>query len=346
MLSKSTNTTLEAIAETLLSRDGFVICGHIHPDGDCVGSALGLALALKGIGKRAVPLIASGESLDRTLQFLPGAQDAVPAQQFDESSIDGDDVFIGVDVPAPDRLGKTALGIKERCGLSITIDHHESRSGYTDLNYTEPDSASTTMIIWKLCKLLGYDDGNALMPDLATCLLTGLITDTNRFTNQNSDVRAFEAATQLTAAGADASRIAAELFQHRTMAALKMDACTVRNSEIGEGDDGFNYVLSFITRREIQEASATYDDMDGCIDVLRSLDGIDVACILKEGDGVVRGSFRAKGNADVAALAAELGGGGHKAAAGFTVEGDIEHALSVVRTVLDGASPFDAAEQS
>ena len=106
-VTPQTNTDLGAIAEALRSRDDFIICGHVSPDGDCLGSQLGLAAALKGLGKRVTCLLAKDEPIDERLGFLPGAAELVPAASFDGIAR----TFVAVDVPTRERIGEAAAAL-------------------------------------------------------------------------------------------------------------------------------------------------------------------------------------------------------------------------------------------
>ena len=270
-VTPQTNTDLGAIAEALRSRDDFIICGHVSPDGDCLGSQLGLAAALKGLGKRVTCLLAKDEPIDERLGFLPGAAELVPAASFDGIAR----TFVAVDVPTRERIGEAAAALLEGCDLTVTVDHHAVDSTMTDLVYVDPDAASTTMLVWELAGLLGAERAG----DVAQCCYTGLVTDTGRFQYQND----FEAT-----------------------GAVKADA-------------------------------------EPIIDALRSVAGVRVACMLREQGDVVRGSLRAKDDTDVAAVARSFGGGGHVAAAGFTLSCTLDEARRLVDEAL--AATFASDEE-
>ena len=131
-VTPQTNTDLGAIAEALRSRDDFIICGHVSPDGDCLGSQLGLAAALKGLGKRVTCLLAKDEPIDERLGFLPGAAELVPAASFDGIAR----TFVAVDVPTRERIGEAAAALLEGCDLTVTVDHHAVDSTMTAVSYT------------------------------------------------------------------------------------------------------------------------------------------------------------------------------------------------------------------
>lgn len=322
-ITPQTNATLEEIAEAILKMDNLCLCGHKNPDCDCIGSILALSSALRQLDKNHAILLAEEDPFDETLSFLPGSEDFISAQAYEGIC----DCFIVVDAPSAERIGKEAARIHDSAKLTITIDHHRVDERHSDLSYTDPDAASTTMLVWEMIKHLGVK----LSKDIATCTYAGLLTDTGRFMFQNTDANAFASAAEMVCAGASPSTISQHLFQERTLASLQIDSKALENlRSLSEG----RIALSFIATEDIEEAGALPDDLENCINIIRSLRGVEIACMLKERGDVVRGSLRSKGDLDISALARRLGGGGHSAAAGFTLEGPLREAISTMEELL------------
>lgn len=349
MITPQTNATLEEIAQSLLRYERFCVCGHIKPDGDCIGSTLGLVWALRKLGKNATPLLAEEFELDPVMEFLPLSEDIVSAHAYANSLADGVscgnaqadsiadfcDVFICVDVPNEARLGDAAASIKASSRLSVTVDHHADPRRMSDLSYTDPDAASTTMLVWELAKHLGMSSSTPCISELATCIYTGLSTDSGSFMNQNTDAAALRCACELVSCGADPSAIAQHLYQGRTAASVKVDGVVASNMEIARSKGGKVFAVSFVSNQDMVRLSATSEDAEHAVSLLRSIGEVDIACMLKEQeDGSVRGSFRAKDDTDVSAIAREFGGGGHVAAAGFTLDCSLQQALDKIRDRL------------
>lgn len=323
MITPQTNATLSQIAQELLARESFVVCGHVSPDGDCIGSQLALASALESLGKRVTCVLASPDPADSMFHFLPGMDKMVHAASVEDTF----DAFVAVDVPSLDRMGDGAR-LHERAAFTVTIDHHASPAAVSTLNYIDPDAPSTTMLVWELAEHLGAPRTVAL----ATCAYTGLMTDTGRFQYQNATAGAFSAAAQMVAAGADAAAISREVYQHRSYASVLLEGRAIeRLCLLCDGQAA----VSWLSQSDFAECDARKSDAEPLVDLLRSLSGVRVACMLREQDGCVRGSFRAKDDTDVAALAREFGGGGHAAAAGFTVEGGLSQASERVVRLLN-----------
>ncbi len=318
MITPQTNTTLEQVACELEKYDSFAICGHVNPDGDCLGSELALAHALKAKGKSVVCLLAKSEPIPHNLQFLPGSDSLIYAADYTETP----DCFIGVDVPTAERLGD-AQDVLKRTSHSITLDHHANKTTYAKQVYVDPDSPSAAMIIWDLAGIM-----NAQSKEVASCTLTGTITDTGRYAHQNTTPAAFRASAEMMEMGADPSFITREFFQNRRLQSIRLEQ--IMYSHMKLSDNG-QFAYSWLSNADFDECQAVKADAEPFIDSLRDIEGVRVALILKENsDGSVRGSFRAKDDTDVAVLAQHYDGGGHVAAAGFTFKGSLSEALNQV----------------
>lgn len=333
-VTPQTNTTLEAIAQALLAHDNYVICGHVSPDGDCLGSQLALAWALRQCGKQVTCVLARNEPVDGTLAFLPGVEAMVPAATFEGPC----DSFVAVDVPTPERLGDGAA-LQARASFTVTVDHHAVPETMSQLSYTDPDAASTTLMVWALAGLMGCQRDEVI----ATCAYTGLMTDTGRFQYQNADAAAFAAAAEMVAAGAQPAAISRQFYQNRSRASVALEAVAI--DHMAFSPDG-RAVLSWLSLDDFARCGAVKSDAEPLIDVLRSVAGVAVACILREQPTEVRGSLRAKDDTDVAAIAGEFGGGGHRAAAGFTVHEPFDQAVALVaeRLGVPNAGPREGGE--
>ena len=324
-----TNTGLVEIAELLAANDDFVICGHVSPDGDCLGSQLALWHALRSIGKRACCILVRDDGVPPSLAFMPGIGEMVPACAYDGPT----EVFIGLDVPTRNRIEQDACAILDRCSTSVTVDHHASEKTMCDHVYVDPDAASASMLVWKLVKLLCENPPS----ESALCAYAGLISDTGGFRFQNTDTDAFAVASELVAYGVDPSYVATCVFQNRTLASLRLEELAIGRMELMSGGD---VALSWVKVDDLVKLGATKSDTEPLIDTLRSIHGVRVACILREQDGMIRGSLRSKDDTDVSILARKFDGGGHKAAAGFTLNTDIKSAIALLEEGL-----FELLEQ-
>lgn len=321
--SKDDNTPLEEIASLLKTCDSFVICGHVNPDGDCIGSMLALSAALKALGKSVQCVNASSDALPYSLSFLPGTSDLICSEDVDLPC----KTFIAVDVSDITRFGNGAK-YYERAQTTFILDHHACESRIADYSYIDPDSPSASMIIWKLAKILC-----AIPPtDAATCAYTGLLTDTGGFRFQNTNAQAFEAASEMVSYGADPGQIATEVFQNQSLASLFLSKIAIDHMDAFANNAA---VMTYISRKDMDSCNATKSDTDHLIDIIRSIRGVRVACTLREQEDSIKGSLRAKDNTDVASLARTLNGGGHKAAAGFTLYMPLEDAIPFMKQKIE-----------
>jgi phosphoesterase RecJ-like protein len=225
-----------------------------------------------------------------------------------------------------------------RSGHSLVIDHHPADAPFGDVSVSRPDAAATGVIVAELALALEID----ITPELALNLLCAIVTDTGRFQYQNADSEAFEIASMLVDAGASPSLISLNVYQSFRLAYLHLESVVMgRILTFAEGRISYSYA----TLADLERTGALPDECDGLIDVVRSVEGSEVALFLKETvDGKVRGNLRAKGDLDVSSVAKSLGGGGHRAAAGFTAEGDIDDVLSAALPKLQQLVAAPAAD--
>lgn len=339
MLTPQSTTTLSEIAARLNQVDSIAICGHVNPDGDCIGAGLALYHALKGLGKEVTVLLAKPDPVPHNLLFLPGVEQFVPAHGHERRY----DCFIAVDVPTQERLGDAA-SIQEAATTTITIDHHACDFAMSQYNYVDPDAPAASLIVWDLLKTM-----EALNSKSALCSLTGVMTDTGRFAYQNTTPESFSAAAEMMELGADPALISREFFQNRRLASMELEKVMLdRMVFLHQGA----FVASYLMLDDFERFGALKADSEVLVDELRSIEGVQIALLLRESEeNTVRGSLRAKDKADVAQVARVFDGGGHTAAAGFTYHGSIFEALDEVSAQVnalcfDGDEVIDAHKSS
>lgn len=323
-VTPQTNCTLQEIAARMVELNDFVICGHVSPDGDCLGSQLGLAAALRLLGKRVTCVLVKDEPIEANLgRVLAGSDELLFAGSYSGKV----GAFVGVDVPTRERIGEHAAALLDQADFSITIDHHAVDDTMCGMVYVDPDAASTTLLIWELAGFLGVERHGAV----ATCCYTGLVTDTGRFQYQNTDVRAMAFASEMVGEGADPAAVSREVFQNRTYASMQLEATAVLRTEFGPRK---RFAIGYLTREDFARFGAQKSDAEPVINALRCIEGVSVACMLREQEDCIRGSLRAKDDVDVAVIARGFGGGGHVAAAGFTLRCSLDEARVQVREAL------------
>lgn len=313
------------IVEEIEAAQTICIQAHTNPDGDALGSGLALTkiMQAKWPNKDIVALLADDFEIPRIYRFLPYVDELMCASQYEGSP----DLFISVDVSTPDRLSlgkELMLSAKRR----VIFDHHPCQEPLADAYIIRTSAAATGVIISEFAMFLG----EAITPDVANLLMCAIMTDTGRFQYQNADPEAFAIASHLVDAGANPSLVSLNVYQNFTLQYLHLEAQVM--ARIVTFEDG-KIAYSYATQADFERTGASLDECDGLIDVVRSVSGSTVALFLKElPDGQVRGNLRSKCDLDISGVARALGGGGHKAAAGFTVEGDISEALTQVLDLL------------
>ncbi len=295
------------IARCIKATDSLTILTHQQPDGDAVGSSLGLGLALVKLGKQVQ--VACPDPVPNKYQFLPGAETILTA-------VSGrPQVVVAVDANNWSRLGALETVIQD-AATTILIDHHTTNAGGADLDYIDPAAAASAVQVYHLLLALG------VVPDadIATCLYCGLATDTGFFTFENTTREALRIAAELVAAGANPHQIAQQVSTRLSPAAAILRGRALASLQTAA--DG-RLVYTTLTPRDFALAGATRADTDGIIDILKSVAGAEIVVLFKpDSSDRCQVSLRSP-SLDVARIAAQLGGGGHAAAAGAEVAGSL-----------------------
>lgn len=326
--------TCHQILELIEDAQTIAISGHTSPDGDALGSGLGLGLALRRAypEKRIAFLLADDACVPRIYRFLAGADEYVPAVRYAEDP----DLFISVDCPVIERL-EDAAAVAHRARHIVSFDHHPARNEFAEVSVRRVDSCACAVLIDEFLSEVGIE----VTPEVATCLLCGVVTDTGRFQYQNADPEAFCVASHLVACGAEPARIALEVYQSQRIEYLRLESLVMgRIKTFADGRVAYSYARA----EDLARCGVTPDECDGLVDVVRSVMGVEVCLFLKESpDGAtVRGNLRSKCELDVSEIASHFNGGGHAAAAGFTYHGTIEDTLAAILPMLAtlvGADP-------
>ena len=307
--------SLREIAETLEAYDHIFLFTHDHMDGDTFGSALALALALRELGKDA--RVFAGEEPPRSLAFLPAAALTLPEKAAEIVSgleAAGEPwLAVAMDYSGTDRIeARKAFftGAAER----ICMDHHVTSDLEGDLYFLDTAAAATAEIVWRLIE----EAGLPMTEEIATALYVGVVTDTGRFQYENTTPETHRIAASLLAAGADFQTAFSEIYEKVAPEKLIVERAMLGAFELFADGRG---AISSVGRDVLDAVHAGEDETDGMSEKLRSIIGVEAAVFLRElPDGRVKASMRSNDRVDVAALAAEFGGGGHVRAAGFTAD--------------------------
>lgn len=294
----------------------FVIACHARPDGDTLGSALSLAIALRGMDKSVVVLSVDG--VPDTYSFLPQSDSVVR-----ETEERGFDVAIVTDCDGLERVGGSVEAVKSARYL-ISIDHHGSNPPFGHVQLYDDSSASTGEIVLELLNRLGVNPGR----EIADCLMTAVVSDTGAFKFPNVTPRTFLAAARIATAGASASEIARLVYETKSYESTRLLGVALTSLK---SLDGGQIVSARLSKADFESTGTTAAETEGVIDHIRAIKDVKVALLFREApDGSIVVSFRSKGSTDVAAVAQAFGGGGHKAAAGCTIHASLEEAERIV----------------
>lgn len=316
------NPQLRHAAQIIAEADSLAMACHIGPDGDALGSMLGMARAAKNQGRSVAPSFGEPFVLPDAYRFLPldllVAPTEIPARP---------DVMITFDAGSIDRLG-TLRPAAEAAGELVVIDHHITNTGFGSCNVIAPDAAATAEVVFDLLDELGWSIDEVV----ASCLHTGLVTDTGRFQYSNTSPRTLEVASALVASGARPEVIGQHVYEEVPFGYLGVSGVVLERAEL---DADLRFVWSVLMPADVERGGIGMDDTDPLIDAIRVAREADVAGLFKVlSNNKVKGSLRSRGRVDVGSIAVSLGGGGHHNAAGFTFEGNVEDAVAAVRTKL------------
>ncbi len=298
-----------------------VLCvSHVDPDGDAVGSLLGMGWLLRALGKE--PTLALQDPVPENYRFLPGAQDVVGPEAVARDY----DLIVCLDASSPDRMGEVYRPEEHGAIPLVVIDHHVTNTYFGTVNWVEPACAATCQMLVYLADALGV----ALQGDLAVCLLTGLVTDTLGFQTSNTDAEVLRVAMRLVDGGADLPRIVAQTLRRRPVAVLRLWGLVLPHMQLEEG-----VIWTTISLAEMAQAGTEPGEDGGLASQLITAQEADISATFtekrgEEGEPLVVCSFRAKPGFDVSQVAFELGGGGHPPAAGCTVPGTFQDVVPQV----------------
>ena len=292
---------LQETAEYFLNNDNFLLLCHESPDGDTVGSATALAHALNAGGKKVNILCADSFTKDFEFMFegLELSQDAC-------------EHIVAVDVADPRLLGREYEALyADR--VEVCIDHHASNVIYAAKTYLEPDSASAAEMVYLLLEEMKAE----ITPVIASCLFTGVSTDTGCFRFSNTTVRTFQIAAKLVEYGADSYNIIQTFFETKTKTYAALEKLAVSGMQFFFDD---RCAIIYVTQDMYKKSGSNETETTKLANIPRQIEGVRVGVLMKElSDGSFKASVRTHGEIDASAICKRLGGGGHAGAAACTI---------------------------
>jgi len=291
-----------AFQDEMLKASSVLIGTHLNPDGDALGCALAFSLYVDSLGIENEVLC--HHSAPKNLEFLPKVKEVHQAAHRTEY-----DLGVVLDLDAMDRLGQTEKYFAT-CKRVIVIDHHIAHEAPGDLRIVDSDAPATAVILTRLLQEIGA----TITGDMATCLLTGIVTDTGSFRFRNTTPDALSISAFLLEQGGDLNLISEEVFQSKPLSSAKLLGKALNTMKLACSDRLAWASLSF---NDFEETGGEDEDTEGFVNEMLFITSVKIAVLLREPKpGKVRVSIRSRGTIDVAEAARDFGGGGHKNAAG------------------------------
>jgi bifunctional oligoribonuclease and PAP phosphatase NrnA len=305
-------SAIERVAAEVRDNDRFLLTAHEGPDGDALGSLLGMHHLLTQLGKDSVMFLAAKEfPLPVEYRFLP------LEEVFHEPPADmSDRTVVFLDCGNLDRMPVDFLADGDN--LRLNIDHHHDNTLFGDVNLVDVEASCTAEIVYELAILLGAE----ITTEMASALYVGLVTDTGKFMYENTNARTHRIAAELIEAGVAVDETYRRLYEHVPIEKLRLLSRALEG--IQHHCDGV-LVLAYITAADYEASGAGAEMTEGIIDHLRSVEGARVAALIRDlgdrGRAARKVSLRSSGgDVDVSSIARRHGGGGHKRAAGFSTD--------------------------
>lgn len=315
------NVTLKEMGALLEKVGSILIFPHIGIDGDALGASAALCLALRNLGKDAWVLLE--EEVPAYISFLN--------TEFcteDKTCIENPDVCICVDCGEESRIPKRMDKYNEG-RIKMCLDHHLTGNGFEynglgDYYYTDSGEAAASQIIYKLIKTMAWE----ISVPIAEALYTGIVTDTGSFQYSNTTPETHMIAADLMALGADHMKTTVEVYQNVSLKKLMMQTKILETMEVFCGGKA---VVAYVTQDMLDEVAASLEDTEDAINIIRNIEGVEIAAFLKEKDGSIKVSMRAKSYGRVDEIVAKFGGGGHMKAAGCTLNCSMRQAAETIK---------------
>ncbi len=313
-----------------------VLTCHVRPDGDAMGSTLGLCRLLASLGKEAK--VVTPDLAPRSLAFLPGEKESVPFTKYPDfvrRLADEADLIICCDFNKLSRLSDLEPVIAEAKCKKVLIDHHLDPDSFADITFSAPEMSSTCELAFRvICELGLYEQIDL---QAATCLATGLITDTRNFSVNCSDPEVYIVLIKLLEKGVDKPRIVREALELKSLDCLKLQVYALdRKLEIFERHHAAVITLG---KEELERYNYQKGDTEGLVNVPLSVDGIVYSFLLREDENEIKVSARSINSFPVNRICEELfGGGGHVMAAGGEFRGTLEECR---QKLVDAMSDYD-----
>lgn len=312
--------TLDNILEEIKKAETIAILVHENPDGDAIGSALAMRLALQQLNKKSDVII---PEFPKEFKFLPGADKIVK-----QTDVVDYDLVIALDCSSAKQLnGFTKYFDKAK--TKVVIDHHSVNTMFADYNYVDQDAPACAQLLLVLFSYFNIE----VTKDIGTCIVTGIITDTGGFRYDGVTSETFKFVSDLYQKGVKISKIYQQVFASKTRQKFELHRIALNRLEFLE--DG-KVAFTYITKKDEIQVGSENGDHDGIVENGRDVEGVEVSVFLRETDKGIKVSLRSKNYVNVAQVAMMFGGGGHVRASGCTVQGTEEQVKNQILNTIRG----------
>lgn len=313
--------TMNKIIKYINENNNFLICSHISPDGDSLGSSIALGLILKKLGKTVTyhidPIISNNYS------FLLDIEDIKSTKNNKNNKYD---IGICLDCSSLDHLYHS--DILKKCKTTINIDHHISNQSYGDINFVDSTASATGEIIYELSILLKVP----LNKKISTALYTSIVTDTGNFKYSNTTSKTHFIVSKLLQEEIAAWKINKILFDEHSKSKILLSGRAIKNLHFFLDN---HLAITVINQKDLEEVGASPDEVEGLINIARSISGVEVSVLLKEtSSDEYKVSFRSNEYVDVGNVALKLGGGGHSRASGCKMIGNKDDIIETLKIII------------
>lgn len=308
-----------------------LVVSHVQPDGDAIGSLLAMGFGLEARGKQVV--LYNEDALPASFDFLPGirriTRDPGPLQNMD--------TLIVLDSGDADRMGRLASEL-EKIPQRINIDHHPSNTNFGTFNLVDPGAASTTAIIYRIFREMGWE----IPLEAAWGIYAGIFTDTGGFRFSNTSTEALTMAAEMTTLGVHPETVARNIYGKYAFSHIQLLQRALASIKLAANGQLATMVL---TRAMLAESGASDEEASGLVNYARNIEGVEMAALIREKEDTSEGapsykvSLRTNGRMDATVIAMAHGGGGHKAAAGFSTTMNLPDILTLLENSLSQIAP-------
>lgn len=314
--------------------ENIVITGHMTPDGDAIGSTVGLMHVLDAMGKRAKVVVP--DPVTEQLSFLAKGADVVVysrKKEFGDLLFDKADLIFCLDYNAPKRIDRMAPALERAKAPKVLIDHHEGPEDFCDITISRPEASSTCVLLFKV--LCALELADAIGEKAATCILAGMMTDTGNFAFSNSEnPEIYEVVANLIRRGASKTRLTKLLFDTYTADCLKLNAYAIGNKMRVWPDKGA--ALITLTREELNRHHYKPGYTEGLVNKPLAIPQVVYSVYLREEERYVKVSMRSEGDFNCKEVCEKyFNGGGHINAAGGEFFGTMQKAVETFESILD-----------